>query len=271
MGVQSSSRNRTRDLVAFFFLAYAFSWLVGVPLALSNQGIIEPLLPEWTHYLYAYGPMLAALLVTGLSEGREGLRDLGSRMILWKVRPIWWIVALSPLLIGLAVAVILNAIASADISVSNLGEVKFLPPIGLGALFLWIITYGIGEETGWRGYALPRLQSGRSALLATTILWIFWAPWHLPVFFYVFDPSIVVGWLIGLFAGAILFTWLTNSTAGSILIVAVWHGCFNFLTSSEGGSGTLAAIVSAIVMIWAVVIIAFLKPTNLSRTKRLTR
>jgi hypothetical protein len=100
MGTYSSSRKRTRDLVAYFSLAYAFSWLVGIPLALSNQGVIEPFLPQWTHYLFAYGPMLAALVVTGLSEGREGLRDIGSRMILWKVRPIWWIVALSPLLIG---------------------------------------------------------------------------------------------------------------------------------------------------------------------------
>ncbi len=271
MESHGSSRNRSRDLIAFFFLAYAFSWLVGIPLALSSRGIIGPLLPEWTHYLYAYGPMFAALLVTGLSEGREGLKDLGSRMFKWRVRPIWWIVAISPLLIGLGAAIILNVVTSADIRLDSLGEVNFLPPIGIAALFLWILTYGIGEETGWRGYALPRLQSGRSALMATTILWALWAPWHLPVFFYLFDPSIAVGWLIGLFAGAILFTWLTNSTAGSILIVAVWHGCFNFLTSSEGGSTTLAAVVSTIVMIWAVAVVVILRPTNLSRMERFTR
>jgi membrane protease YdiL (CAAX protease family) len=121
---------------------------------------------------------------------------------------------------------------------------------------------------GWRGYALPRLQKDRTALSATIILAVLWALWHLPQFFYLFDPAIAIGWVIGLFAGAIVFTWLFNSSSGSILIVAIWHGCFNFITASNAGNGILAAVVSTVVMVWAVVVIVLFKPKDLSKQER---
>jgi len=212
--------------------------------------------------------MLSALAVAGFSEGRQGLRDLFSRMVKWNVRPLWWAVAVSPLVLGLGVVLVLNLTSGSSISLSTLGEVKFLPGLGIGALFLWVFTFGFGEETGWRGYALPRLQSGRSAFLATVILWFFWALWHLPAYFYLYDPAIAPGWLIGQFAGAILFTWLFNSSTGSVLIVAIWHGCFNFITSSQAGSGLLAAVVSTVVMVWAVIILVAFKFRNLSHAEK---
>ena len=101
------------------------------------------------------------------------------------------------------------------------------------------------------------------------ILAVLWALWHLPQFFYLFDPAIAIGWTIGLFAGAIVFTWLLNSSNGSILIVAIWHGCFNFISASDAGNGILAAVVSTIVMIWAVLVIVIFKPENLSRHEKI--
>jgi membrane protease YdiL (CAAX protease family) len=94
------------------------------------------------------------------------------------------------------------------------------------------LTSGIGEEIGWRGYALPRLQKDYNALSSTVILTIFWVLWHLPLFFYLFDPAIAVRWVFALYMGAIVFTWLFNSTDGSILIAAVFHGCFNYINPS---------------------------------------
>jgi membrane protease YdiL (CAAX protease family) len=172
-----------RRLLAYFVLAYAISWSIAIPLALGAQGVISPVLPEWAHYFMGYGPMLAALIVTRITEGAPGLRRLGSSIVQWRVRPVWWIVAVSPLVFGFITAVILNLAAGSAIGLSDLGVVHFLPPLGLGALVLWIVTFGIGEEIGWRGYALPRLQKGRSALTATSILFVLWALWHLPAFF----------------------------------------------------------------------------------------
>jgi uncharacterized protein len=259
-----TSPNDNRSLILYFLLAYLLSWSIGIPLALKHQGLMAISIPDEAHYFVAYGPLLSALLVTVFSEGGAGLKKLGARMVLWKVSPIWWVAALSPLLIGAVAAVAVTLVTGEPISIDSLGTVNFLPPLGWAALPLWLFTFGIGEETGWRGYALPRLQRSHSALSATLILAGLWALWHLPQFFYLFDPAIAIGWLLGLVCGAIVFTWLTNSANGSILIVAVWHGCFNFMSASHAGNGILAAVVSTLVMVWAVVVVFWFKPKNLS-------
>ena len=109
----------------------------------------------------------------------------------------------------------------------------------------------------------------RSALLATIMLWVFWAFWHLPLFFYSYEVSVLPGLLTGLLAGAIVFSWLYNSTGGSILLVAIWHGAFNFTTASVATkTGVTAAVISALVMVWAVIIVLLFKPANLARKAR---
>lgn len=251
-----------RFLSAYFILAYAISWSIGVPLALANQGVIPAILPQWTHYLVAFGPMISALIVTGISQGLPGLKELGRCMIRWAC-PKWVIFSFSPLIIGLVVIKILNDLTGSEIGLANLSELDYLPPLGTGALLLWIFTFGLGEETGWRGFALPRLQKGRSALSATIILAGFWALWHLPQFFYALDPSIAVGWVIGLFAGAVVLTWLYNSTGNSILMVAIWHACFNFMTTSKTDIGIIQAMLITVVIVWAVAVIVLYKPKHL--------
>ena len=261
-----TTRFKKRPLLTFFMLAYALSWMVEIPLALRAQGVLQVEIPISLHYLAAYGPMLSALIVTGVTGGIGGLRELWERMTRWKVNPGWWLVAVAPLGLYLVAAAALWLTQSEPIDLAAMGQVDFLPAIGLAALPVWILTFGIGEETGWRGFALPRLQKGHSALHATIILWALWALWHLPLFFYSYDVSILPGFLIGLLAGAIVFTWLYNSTDGSVLMTAVWHGAFNFTTACiVCKTGVIAAIVSTLVMVWAVFIVLLLKPASLAR------
>jgi len=254
----------TKNLILYFVLAYAISWAIGIPLALGHQGVLKPVLPDWAHYFVSYGPLLSAFIVTGFTEGQTGSKKLWARLTQWRVQPLWWAMAVSPLIVGAVAAVIVVLVTGKPISIDSLGNVNFLPPQGLMALPLWLFSFGIGEETGWRGYALPRMQKDRSALSAALLLAVIWALWHLPQFFYLFDPSIAIGWALGLTCGSILFAWLFNSANGSILIVAVWHGCFNFITASDAGNGMLAAVVSTLVMVWAIVLIFWFKPKNLS-------
>lgn len=76
-------------------------------------------------------------------------------------------------------------------------------------------------------------------------------------------------WVIGLFAGAIVFTWLFNSTGGSILILAFWYGSFNFMTSTNAGNGFVAASISTLVIIWAILIILIYKSAALSHSGKI--
>jgi membrane protease YdiL (CAAX protease family) len=265
MTVDRSNPAKRHSLFLFFVLAYALSWAVEIPLALRAHGLIAAPIPWSLHYLAAYGPLLAAIIVTGVTTGREGLRELCGRMLKWRVRPVWWLVALAPLVLYALLSLVLRFIPGQGADLAALGQIDFLPNLGAGALLVWFLTFGLGEETGWRGYALPRLQRGRSALSATVILWALWALWHLPLFFYLYDATIIVGFLLGLLAGAIIFTWLYNSTGGSVLLVAVWHAAFNFVTGCLAcKTGVAAAVVSTVVMVWVVVIVVWFKPTGLS-------
>lgn len=271
------------QLAAFFALACVISWAIEIPLALTNRGIIRSEIPFSLHYLAGYGPMLAAIVVTRLTGGKTGLKGLFERMRKWRVKPIWWLVAITPLGIYLLAGIfqwgqlygrlykpgILNpqdmlqwVIQGQWSALLNLGWNNFLPGLGLAALPMWVLTFGIGEETGWRGFALPRLQKSRGPLSASVILWAFWAIWHLPLFFYVYSFSILPGFLSGLLAGAILLTWLYNSTGGSILMVALWHGAFNFTTACiECKTSVTTTIMSVVIMIWALLlVIHYLQP-----------
>ena len=260
---------RTKALIVYIILAFALSWVIEIPLALQANGVVSWSIPSAAHYLASFGPLLAALITTSLSSGRVGVRELATRMFRFRVPIWWWLVALTPLIVFFLLAAAVSSTQPEWLRLSPLGQVDFLPPLGLGALVLWTLTFGLGEETGWRGFLLPRLQARRSALAASVILWALWALWHLPAFFYLYNPAIAVPFLLGLFAGAITLTWLYNSAAGSILIVAVWHGLFNYTTGcTECKAGVVSAILSTVVMVWAVLVVIIFRPANLSRAKK---
>lgn len=261
--------SRNKALVVYLIIAYALSWAIEIPLALQAQHVVTWNIPTATHYLASFGPLVAALISTALASGRSGLRDIVIRMFRYRVSFVWWLAALSPLVAFFLLAAAFSASQPDWIRLSPLGNVDFLPPLGLGAMILWTLTFGLGEETGWRGFALPRLQAGRSALLASVFLWVFWALWHLPAFFYLYDPRIALPFLLGVLAGTITLTWLYNSASGSILIVAVWHGLFNYTTGcTECKAGVVSAVLSTLVMVWAVLVVVIFRPVNLSRAQR---
>lgn len=262
--------------MCYFVLAYALSWSITIPLAAAAQNLFNLNITFDLHYLAQVGPAVAAITMTALTEGRTGLRDLAGRALKWRVGWEWLLVSIgSPIALFTVSAVVARIVDGKWIDLRDLGRVNFLPYLGPAALVLWLISNGFGEEIGWRGFALPRLQQRHRAFTATLILSAFWALWHVPAFFYI--PSYrdmgvtgAPGFFIGLLSGAILFTWLYNSTGGSILMVAIWHGLFNFFTASAAGTGTVAMVMSIGVMVWAATLVIVEHPTNLAARPRQT-
>ena len=249
------------SLVLYFILAYAISWSFEIPIALSVQGIISAKIPLWIHYFASFGPMVAALILTGFTEGSNGIRALVLRVLKWRVEARYYAFAiLGPLGLFLLAYLLNRVIAGEWSDLSLLGLPDYLPYITpLGVLGLWLLTYGLGEETGWRGYALPHLQRTRPATTATLILAIVWAFWHLPAFFYR-DTYVEMGLIafpmfaFSLLFAAMVFTWLYNSTGGSVLIVIVFHAVFNWLSVSEAGGQFIAPLMTIPVILWALFI-----------------
>jgi uncharacterized protein len=252
----------TGALLAFFALAYALSWAWVVPLALTHQVVRRG--DGWpTHAPALLGPLVAAFAVTAWTAGRPGVRELLARMGRWRVAPRWWLVALSPIAF-LAVTLAGLLVAGQDLpAVADFGRFSGTPAVGVvGALLIITFVGSLGEETGWRGFALPRLQRRLGALSATLVLAPLWWLWHLPQFFVIatyrdFQPFEYVSMFLGLTCGAFVLTWLYNRSGGSVLLVVVWHGLYNFVAATQAAVGTIAAVVSTLVMVQALVLLAF--------------
>jgi uncharacterized protein len=253
------SRLDVKALVVFFALAYALSWSWAVPLAAAHlvvrRGVGWP-----THLPALLGPAIAAVVVTAWTMGRPGVRDLLARLVRWRVPIRWWLVAVSPVaFLGLALAVMAAARQTLP-DVADFGRFSGIPEIGLVGVLLLIFAGALGEETGWRGYALPQLQRRFSPLASSLILAVLWFGWHLPQFFVIatyrdFSPVQYVGMFLGLACGAVVLTWLYNRSGGSILLVIVWHGLYNFVAATQAATGMLAAVVSTLIMIQGIVLI----------------
>jgi membrane protease YdiL (CAAX protease family) len=137
------------------------------------------------------------------------------------------------------------------------------------ATFLFSIFPGsaLGEELGWRGFALPHLQTARSALGASLVLGTLWGVWHLPLYLTGTDirpPS--------LFPASVIYTWMYNSTGGSLLIVVLFHAASNLplslLLAPLGSKATQAFLIYVALMIaTAVVVVVATGSENLSRTQ----
>jgi membrane protease YdiL (CAAX protease family) len=245
-------------LVMYFILTYVISWSFMVPVALSARGWISWQAPYELYYLASFGPLSAALIVTGLTEGGKGLRKLLGRLVKWRVGFRYFaFVILGP--IGLfALAMLVNRlITGAWPDLHLLGEADYLPYLTpIGTLALWLLTYSLGEETGWRGFALPHLQRNRPASSATLILALFWACWHIPAFFFrdTYTDMGIIGYpvfAISILFTTMVFTWLYNSTGGSLLLVVLFHAFFNWLSVSEAGGQFVAQIMSIPIVLWA--------------------
>lgn len=248
-----------RPLLAYFSIACAVSWTAWLPRIASQQGWWAWSVPEWWHYAGAAGPITAALLVTSRAEGRAGVADLLGQ---FRVRPAtgWLLVALgSPLALFAIGATVARAATGAWPAFDEIAQTQNLPALGLlPTLLVHVMTFGLGEETGWRGFALPRLQARHDALRATLLLSAGWGLWHVPSFFgnpgyATLGPVDLVGWSIGLVLGAIFLTWLYNSTRGSLMAIVLWHGLFNTLVASEAATGLIAAVMTTGIMVLAVV------------------
>ena len=261
---------RRHPVVAYFVLACVISWAAVAPLVVAGLGLTDRQWPTYWHSLGALGPAAAAVLVTATIAGLSGLAEFSSRLMRWRVGFVWWLLALSPLVLC-AVAYLAMRIAGARLESVVAVKSAFADPAWLSGMFLASLAYGLGEEPGWRGFALPRLQHGRSALWATVILSIGWGLWHVPYFFYRYhlaSATEYVGFYLGLFAGAVWLTFLYNSTGGSTLLVVVWHIVWNAVALAAAVlSPTLVAITSGLIMVGGIAALVIGGPRRLSWTQ----
>jgi CAAX protease family protein len=235
---------KSHPLVAYFVLAYGITWLLLGPVALRSHGLLA--LPSSLIFpltlVGSIGPFLAALLLTATTTGRGGMRAFFRQLLIWRVNPWWYLVVLfEPALVTLMVLAGTSLLGGPSFNFA-LPPVVQRPPLPLPSgvnpwllivpLFLLggLLGGPLGEEPGWRGYALAKLQDRSSALGASLILGVLWALWHLPFFFLLGTTQSTTPFLLfafGTLANSILFTWVYNHTRGSVLLAFLFHNALN--------------------------------------------
>jgi CAAX protease family protein len=270
--------------MTYFVIAFAFTGFFWTLAALGARGVI-PALPGLT-VIGTFGPLVAAVVVTAQESGRAGLRSLLGRILHWRVAPIWYgVVLLGPILLYLVAMALEVALGGRPPSLGALIGVLPILVIFFGYMVVFV---ALGEEVGWRGYALPALQARYGALVSSVILGVLWALWHLPLFFNPDTHYSNLPFVIQLAIQiplAILFTWVFNSTGGSVLMAILLHAMVNASgrlwsampeysveppSAAEAAAQTVHInLMGAIVMgVAAVVVVLVYGPRNLSRHPR---
>ena len=271
---------RKAALFLFFLLAFIFTWSNWIPQALVSRGYLHMEVPKFLGFVAGYGPALAAIITIAIFNRSTGLKDLFRRLILWKVGIIWYMVALVlPSVMTLAAFSLHVIFDSNAVSAFNFHSFKntvsqtafWSDFFKLSIMFLLGFD-GLGEELGWRGFALPNLLIKYKALIASIILCFFWALWHLPYAltlnsamsgqpFYSFIPGMLVL--------SILFTWIFNNTKGSILLSILFHAANNIsynllpkLVPEVRSAGIWNTIVPWFIVL---LVIIYFGPAHLSR------
>jgi membrane protease YdiL (CAAX protease family) len=235
----STSRNlqqvmRQHPLLFFFLMAYAFSWILSIPFVLSEWRILHGDF-RIAFGLKSFGPFLSAYIMTRIIEGKEGVLRLRQRMKQKRADWQWYLF----ILLGIPALILVGII----IQPGALASFQGLQPILLVSYPLTYVAVffaggPLGEEPGWRGFALPRMQPRYGPLWGTLLLGILWTFWHLPDFltsaqgggpgtglapFFINLPI----FLLLVIALAIILTWIFNHTEGSIFTALLAHTSVN--------------------------------------------
>jgi uncharacterized protein len=222
-------------LFFFFFIAYAFSWILVTPYILKEWGVLQG---DFTiaFIIKSFGPFLAAYIMTGILEGKEGMQRMRGLIRQWNASGLWY----AFIMLGIPALFLLGIM----IQPGKLAGFQGFTPAILGsyAVSYVAVFFGggpLGEEPGWRGFALPRMQGRYGPLWGTLLLGVIWTGWHLPDFLspsaqgggpgssfatFLTNFTIFFGLVMAL---AIILTWVFNHTRGSILIAILAHASIN--------------------------------------------
>jgi hypothetical protein len=260
----------------FFILANLISWILWLPLILADQSnILESL--RWLHPIGLLGPSFSALGVTYLYGKRTGLTEWVKSITNYRAHLVWYIIAIAGpfILLGSGIVIQLVVAPAIPITIDDINYNKEFPSLGI---FYWFIAilYGFGEQVGWRGYALPKLEEkGMTSRKATFILGLFWFLWHVPLFGYSLSYGNMVenngGGIYGLgismsmilltmIFASFLQTWIYNSSGRNIVVISLFHGFVDIVMMTRLGFSIAGSFVMMITMVAGVLALLFAGP-----------
>jgi len=220
------------QFIIFIVLAVLISWL---PWYVSGSGF------------FVFGPSVAGVVIIAIINGKQGLQKITRQALCWRVGLRWWMVSLFVSALILLISIGINILLKGEISAFTfIRKEWYLLPV----FFIMTIIGGpLGEEFGWRGFALPYLQKRLNPFISSLLLGIIWGMWHFPLFLQsgTLHAQIGIGllpiYILGEIGLSILITWVYNKTNSSLLVGAIiLHNADNFWSSILITDETLSAV-----------------------------
>jgi membrane protease YdiL (CAAX protease family) len=232
---------RRHPLVAFFVLAYLLFVvaLMAIGVSVAVAGTLPAVVMSVLAAVASWAPNAAAAITARAADGPGAVGRLASGWLRWRVGIGWYAFALAPLAVMVAIALVARA-AGAPAPEGTLGSPDAVGWVLL--VFFNIVQGATGEELGWRGFALSRLQARYSRLVAAIALGLLISAWH--SILHLIDPKPVPEWQFWfmLTCYSVVIAWAYNRTRGSLLIASLFHFSFNvgFALLGDGGLGLVA-------------------------------
>lgn len=263
---------KRNPFIVYLLLAFAISWAGWGVLILTETapGFFNP----WK-LLAAFGPSAAGLAVVRITSGKAGLQKIWQQLTRACVRWVWYpfSLVLPPVLMLAALGIHL-LLGGTGLAFNDPAELYRVIPVFLLVLFFSVL----GEEIGWRGFALPWLQKRFNALTSSLILGLIWALWHLPLFWLPgdFHQQLPLIWfLVQTVSITVLYTWVYNATGGSLLILLLLHAASNtafgvlpMLPEAANGSLRPAWILNVLLVLSAGIVVLVNGPKTLTHNNR---
>jgi len=232
--MKSKKSNPIKETFIFFAVTLGICWLIlwgpliifKIPVSSFVSSVRGPAWALGLMLLGGFMPSVVALALTGLKEGRAGLKQMWQRVIQVKIGGRWYLAAVVLVIFGSAGQIALNYIFghSFDFYLFLIQLPSFVPLILIGPL---------SEELGWRGYAQTRLQTRWNPLVSGLVVGMVWALWHLPLFFMLGTSQHelhmpFLGFFFGVTALSVLLAYLHNHTNSSIWTAIFFHWIYTF-------------------------------------------
>jgi membrane protease YdiL (CAAX protease family) len=260
---------RKHQLVTFFVLSYALAYLAMFGHVYLKPG--QPLPPfsvSW--FIFVFSPTISAVFCAWAIGGWAEVKKLLSGFTRWKVGLGWYLAALFLILGPLAISLVYIAMGNPAAGLSAGSTILML----IGQAGFQLLSGPASEEAGWRGFALPRLESRHNALVSSLILGVIWTFWHLPLSYVPGQAQATIPipiYLLLIVTVTIYITWLYNNTRGSLIITTLAHFSYNLTGLVIYGMVTLMPAMTfymtagPLLFLVVVGVVVYFKPKYLSR------
>jgi membrane protease YdiL (CAAX protease family) len=217
-------------MLQFFVATYAVTWgCYAVAVLLTRDSVTITAAPSSLRMLLlllgTFAPALVAIALVARDSGSAGLQGLLRRMLDWRVRARWYVFAVGYVLaLKLAAALVHRSVAG------DWPAFGVTPWLAIAVAIVVGTPLQAGEEIGWRGYALPRMEERFGLARASLLLGVLWGCWHLPLFFISgpgnYGQSLPM-FVLGSTCLSVAMAWLYANTRGSLLLAMLMHSAAN--------------------------------------------